>query len=55
MDERLPDQRVGLLARITLAEVDQLDAVRGQAPLRLLEADERIGAGRREHGGQLHG
>ena len=55
VDERLPDQRIRLLARIALAEVDQLHAGGGQAPLRFLQPDERVRAGGREHGGELHG
>ena len=46
VDERFADQRIGLLARVALAEVDQLDALAGEPPLRLFEADEGIGAGR---------
>jgi hypothetical protein len=55
LDERTPDQRIGLLPRIALAEVDQLDSLGGQSPLGFLKADEGIRAGRGEHGGELHG
>jgi len=54
LDEGAADQRIRLLARVALAEVDQLHAVRCQPPLRLLEADEGIRAGGGENGGELH-
>src|SRR2546425_1584788 len=53
--EGSPDHRIGRLARVALAEVDQLDTLSGEPALRLLELDERIGTGRGEGGGQLHG
>ena len=53
--ERRADQRVGFLTRVPLAEVDQRDAGGGEPPLRLLEPDERVGAGGGERGGELHG
>ena len=50
LGQRPADHRVGRLARIALAEVDQLDARRREPALRLLELDERIGACGRECG-----
>jgi len=54
-DESPADQRIGLLTWVALAEVDQLDARRGEPALRFLEADERVCAGGGENGGELHG
>ena len=54
LGERAADHLVGRLARIALAEVDQLDTCGQEAPLRLLELDERIRACGREGGGELH-
>jgi hypothetical protein len=54
LGEGLADQRIGLLARIAFAEVDQLDALVRESPLRLLEADERVRAGGGENRGELH-
>ncbi len=42
VDESLADDRVGRLAGIALAEVEDLDAGRRSLSLRLLDADERI-------------
>ena len=50
--DRLADHRIGRLARIALAEVDQLDALCGEATLRLFELDEGVGPGRGEGGGE---
>src|SRR2546430_1409084 len=55
VDQRLPDRWVGRLHRVALAEVDQLDAGGREPALRLLELDERVGAGRAEGGGKVHG
>ncbi len=50
VDERALDARVGALARVADAHVDDLDALRLHAPLRLLEADEGVRAGARQQG-----
>ena len=42
LDERLPDQRVGRLVRIALAEVDHVHAGRQKPPPLLLEPRERV-------------
>ena len=55
LGEGPPDHRIGRFARVALAEVDQLDSLGGEPPLRLLELDERVRTGRREGGGQRQG
>jgi hypothetical protein len=42
VDQRLPDDRIGRLVRVALAEVDHLDALRDEAAARFLETDEGI-------------
>ncbi|TML01292.1 MAG: hypothetical protein E6G36_13460, partial [Actinobacteria bacterium] len=54
LSQGAPDHRIGRLARVSLAEIDQVDACRGEAALRLLELDEWIGAGCGQGGGELH-
>jgi len=53
-DERGANRRIGRLHRVALAEVDQLHALSRQAPLGLLELDERIRAGGAQRGRDLH-
>ena len=55
LGEGPPDHRIGRFARVALAEVDQLDSLGGEPPLRLLELHERVRTGRREGGGQRQG
>ena len=55
LDEGAADQRIRLLARVALAEVDQPDTLRSEPPFGLLEADEGISARRGEHRRELHG
>ena len=50
VDERLPDDRVGRLVGVALAEVDHLDALRNERSARLLEPDERVRRHLRERG-----
>ena len=52
--ERLPDERLGLLARVALAEVDELDPPRPSLAFGLVEPDERIAREPGEDGGDAH-
>ena len=45
VDQRLADRGIGRLHRVAFAEVDQVDALSGEAPLGPLELDERIRTG----------
>jgi hypothetical protein len=53
--ERLPDHRVGRLARVAHAEVDHLDAALAHEPRRLVQAHERVRGLPFEDGGDGHG
>jgi GTPase len=53
--ERLLDQRIGRLARVSLPEVEDLDAFRRPFAFCLLDPDERVRGLRRQNGGDLHG
>jgi hypothetical protein len=55
IDQRLPDEGRGRLARVADSEVEDLHAVDRNATLRLLQAHERIRRLAREHGGEAHG
>ena len=50
---REAERRFGRLTRITLADVDQLDACGGEPSLLLVELDEGVDAGRGQSGGDL--
>src|SRR5439155_12050052 len=54
VDERLPDERVGRLPRVALAEVEDLDPRGRGLPFRLLDPHERVGGLRRQDGGDVH-
>src|SRR5262249_36456872 len=51
--EGVANRRVGRLHRVALAEVDELDALRGQASPGLLQLHERVCAGGAECGGDV--
>ena len=50
----MPDERIGRLARVALAEVDDLDAACRCLSLRLFEPHERVGRLLGENGGERH-
>ena len=54
VDQGLPDRRVGRLARVALAEVDDLDPGLGGLALRTLEPEEGVRRLRREDGRDVH-